>query len=252
MKTYTVKENKTGKTFEVNGYGDGGMLHAIHKKTRELDLTITDNETGETRQMAEEILSDSAYIWAERRMGKVVQYLLFVRIGEDDGMPAYGAIINVEPDRTEGNTHRIGRWYVNFPKSDVKGVKYAFIDACEKNGHLLFIDLETECFKQINSNAIVADDRTMMEKGLIGKCTPRDGHITLWTYEKNDVWHKMQWTPVMRVFTEPLKENLMDEYGNVTDRPSTHKIDDFYGTPIDSKLDLTRFLNKRGIATEKL
>ena len=148
-------------------------MHAIHKKTRELDLTITDNETGETRQMAEEILSDSAYIWAERRLGKVVQYLLFVRIGEDEGMPAYGAIINVEPDRTEDSTHRIGRWYVSFPKSDVKGAKYAFIDACEKNGHILFIDLETECFKQINSNAIVADDRTMMEKGLIGKCTPK-------------------------------------------------------------------------------
>lgn len=107
-------------------------------------------------------------------------------------------------------------------------------------------------FKQINSNAIVADDRTMMEKGLIGKCTPRDGEITLWTYEKNIMWHKMQWTPVMRVFTEPLTENLTDEYGNITDRPSTHKIDEFYGTPIDSKLDLTRFLNKRGITTEEL
>ena len=64
--------------------------------------------------------------------------------------------------------------------------------------------------KRVNANVIIASDQEMIDAGLI-KCNPREDEITIWTYEKNIMWNVMQWTPIMRVFTEPLKEDIKDE-----------------------------------------
>lgn len=101
-------------------------------------------------------------------------------------------------------------------------------------------------FKKVNENVIIATDQAMVDAGLF-KCNPREGQITIWTYEMNHVWNKMQWTPIMRVFTEPLVEDIKDEDGRVIEQKSTHKIDSFYGAPINGNLDLTRFLANRGV-----
>ena len=103
-----------------------------------------------------------------------------------------------------------------------------------------------ETFKNVNENVIIASDKAMVEAGLF-KCNPREGHITIWTYELNHVWNQMQWTPIMRVFEKPLLEDIKDEDGRVIEQKSTHKIDNFYGAPINGNLDLTRFLANRGI-----
>ena len=103
-----------------------------------------------------------------------------------------------------------------------------------------------EVLKNVNENVIIASDKAMVEAGLF-KCNPREGHITIWTYELNHVWNKMQWTPIMRVFEKPLLEDIKDEDGRVIEQKSTHKIDSFYGAPINGNIDLTRFLANRGI-----
>lgn len=100
--------------------------------------------------------------------------------------------------------------------------------------------------KNINKNVIIATDQAMIDAGLI-KCNPREGEITVWTYELNHAMNEMQWTPIMRVYCTPLLEDVKDEEGRVIEPKSTHKIDDFYGAPIRSNLDLTRFLANRGI-----
>lgn len=105
--------------------------------------------------------------------------------------------------------------------------------------------------KKVNERVIIASDQEMIDAGLI-KCNPREDEITIWTYEKNTVWNKMQWTPIMRVFTEPLMEDMMDEEGRVIEHKSTHKIDDFYGAPTNGRLDLTRYLTDMGVTIKKL
>jgi hypothetical protein len=105
--------------------------------------------------------------------------------------------------------------------------------------------------KKVNENVIIASEKEMVDAGLF-KCTPRDGHITVWTYEKNHVWNKMQWTPIMRVFTEPLTEDLTDEDGRVIEPKSTHKIAGFYGALVRGDIDMSRFLANRKVPVEKL
>lgn len=100
--------------------------------------------------------------------------------------------------------------------------------------------------KKVNENVIIASDQEMIDAGLI-KCNPREDEITIWTYEENIMWKKMQWTPIMRVFAEPLKEDLKDEEGRIIEHKSTHKIDDFYGAPIIGQLDLRRYLQRFGV-----
>lgn len=108
-----------------------------------------------------------------------------------------------------------------------------------------------DVFISITPNAIVASDQAMIDAGLI-KCNPREDTITLWTYELNSVWNEMQWTPIMRVFTKPLEEDIKDEEGRVIEHKSTHKIGAFYGALVYGDFDFTRFLEKRNVPFEKL
>lgn len=105
--------------------------------------------------------------------------------------------------------------------------------------------------KKVNDRVIIASDQEMIDAGII-KCVPREDEITLWTYDKNIVWKEMQWTPIMRVFTEPLLEDIKDETGRVIEQKSTHRIDDFYGAPVDERIDLRRYLVNFGIDVEPI
>ena len=105
--------------------------------------------------------------------------------------------------------------------------------------------------KKVNERVIIASDQEMIDAGLI-KCNPRENVITIWTYEKNIVWKEMQWTPIMRVFAEPLTEDIRDKEGRIIEQKSTHKIDDFYGAPISGKLDLRCYLTNRNVHIEEL
>ena len=107
-------------------------------------------------------------------------------------------------------------------------------------------------FKKVNENVIIATDQAMIDAGQI-KCNPREDEITLWIYNS---WggsrEAKSWAPIMRVFTEPLMEDIKDEDGRVIEQKSTHKIDSFYGAPINGDLDLRYMLTKRGVTVEKL
>lgn len=108
-----------------------------------------------------------------------------------------------------------------------------------------------EVLKNVNEEVIIASDQAMVDAGLF-KCNPREGQLTLWAYMFNHVWNKWQWAPIMRVFDKPLEEDITDEDGRVIEPKSTHKIDSFYGAPINGDLDLTRFLANRNVHVEKL
>jgi hypothetical protein len=105
---------------------------------------------------------------------------------------------------------------------------------------------------KINEEVIIASDQAMIDAGLI-KCNPREDEITLWIYNS---WggsrEAKSWAPIMRVFTEPLMEDIKDEDGRVIEQKSTHKIDSFYGAPINGDLDLRYMLTKRGVTVEEL
>ncbi len=108
-----------------------------------------------------------------------------------------------------------------------------------------------DTFKNVNENVIIATDQAMIDAGLV-KCNPRADEITLWAYMLNHVWKEWQWTPIMRVFAEPLKEDIKDEDGRVIEQKSTHRIDTFYGAPINGDFDITRFLKNLNVNVEKL
>ena len=109
-----------------------------------------------------------------------------------------------------------------------------------------------EILKNVNENVIIATDQAMIDAGLF-KCNPREDEITLWIYNS---WggsrEAKSWAPIMRVFTEPLMEDIKDEDGRVIEQKSTHKIDSFYGAPINGDLDLRYMLTKRGVTVEEL
>ena len=109
-----------------------------------------------------------------------------------------------------------------------------------------------EILKNVNENVIIATDQAMVDAGLF-KCNPREDEITLWIYNS---WggsrEAKSWAPIMRVFTEPLMEDIKDEDGRVIEQKSTHKIDSFYGAPINGDLDLRYMLTKRGVTVEEL
>ena len=109
----------------------------------------------------------------------------------------------------------------------------------------------TDKMWRVNEKVIIASDQAMIDAGLI-KCTPREDEITLWAYLPNQVWKEWQWTPIMRVFAEPLKEDLKDEDGRVIEEKSTHRIDTFYGAPTSGDFDITRFLKSLNVNVEKL
>lgn len=105
--------------------------------------------------------------------------------------------------------------------------------------------------KKINENVIIASDKEMIDAGLING-NPREGEIDIWYYLYNGVWKKWEWAPIMRVFEEPLAEDMVDEDGYVIAKKSTHKIDSFYGAPINGRLDFRRSLESHNIHFEEL
>jgi len=108
-----------------------------------------------------------------------------------------------------------------------------------------------EDIKKVNENVIIATEQAMVDAGLF-KCTPREGRLVLWFYKLNSVWNKMQWTPIMRVFTKPLEEDIKDEEGRVIEHKSTHKIAGFYGAAVEGDFDITRFLERYNVPVEKI
>ena len=102
-----------------------------------------------------------------------------------------------------------------------------------------------ETMVNVNENVIIATDNAMIEAGLV-ECSAKN-ELTLWTYERNNTINRMQWTPIMRVFQEPLMSPIKDEQGNVIEPKSTHQIDIFYGAPVNGRLDLRRYLESRGV-----
>ena len=107
-----------------------------------------------------------------------------------------------------------------------------------------------ETMVNVNENVIIATDNAMIEAGLV-ECSAKD-ELTLWTYERNNTLNRMQWTPIMRVFQDPLTEDMRDETGKVIEPKSTHKIDRFYGAPVSGRLDLTKFLVNHGVNVVKI
>lgn len=109
---------------------------------------------------------------------------------------------------------------------------------------------ENKTMKKINDNVIIATSREMNEAGLF-KCTP-DDRIILWHYEWNMVWKKMEWAPMIGLHAEPIKEDIVNERGEVVEWKSTHKIDEFYGAPVGDRLDMRNFLKKIGVSVEPI
>ena len=147
---YTAIENRTGKQIEIEAYDDNSAMFKISGMTAERDITITNTNKGESFPLAIEILSDSAYIGHSRLMGESISYILYILADYDGKIPVYSPIIGVDKSRIDEtfcdehfvthdkSTHKIGGWYVGFPKSDIEGHEFAFIDYCENHGKIKF------------------------------------------------------------------------------------------------------------------
>lgn len=147
---YLVTENRTGKDMVIEAYNDDSLMCKICGMTKERDITITNMGKGETFPLAIEILSDYAYIGHSRLMNESIQYILFILSGYDGTIPVYSPVIGVDKEMVidsfcdehfvthNKSTHKIGKWYVGFPKAEIKGVEYAFKDYCENHGKIKF------------------------------------------------------------------------------------------------------------------
>ena len=147
---YIAIENRTGKQIEIEAYDDNSAMFKISGMTAERDITITNTSKGESFPLAIEILSDSAYIGHSRLMGETTDHILYILADYDGKIPVYSPIIGVDKNRIDEtfcdehfvthnkSTHKIGNWYVGFPKSDIEGHEFAFIEYCENHGKIKF------------------------------------------------------------------------------------------------------------------
>lgn len=147
---YLVTENRTGKEMVIEAYNDNSVMFKICGMTKERDVTITNVDNGETFPLAIDILSDYAYIGHSRLMNESIQYTLFILSDYDGTIPVYSPVITVDKEMVvesfcdehfvnhNKSTHKIGNWYVGFPKAEIKGVEYAFKDYCENHGKIKF------------------------------------------------------------------------------------------------------------------
>lgn len=148
MKTYTAIKNKTNETITFVTC-DGNMAKRKAEERFGLaDVTIREEETGEEFPLIDEWLSDSAYVSRCMVSGR---YHLYIRDKWDGKTMTFAPVIGVtkeivpetivneynerEADKT---THKVGDWYIGFPKGEIEGHDFAFKNFCEKYGKLTF------------------------------------------------------------------------------------------------------------------
>lgn len=152
MKQYTaIYSTETLKNIQYAFQAvDGNMAKSFcHQKFNTTDIIIRDEETGEEFPLIDEWLSDSAYVSRCMTSGCYTLYIYIRNI--QDGKMNFAPIISVtkeivpetivneynecEADKT---THKVGNWYVGFPKAEIEGHEFAFKRFCEKYGKLTF------------------------------------------------------------------------------------------------------------------
>ena len=151
MKTYTaIYSTKALKNIQYAFQAvDGNMAKMFcHQKFNTTDIIIRDEETGYEFPLIDEWLSDTAYV--SRDMCSNIKYTLYVFEKEyNEFLPIIGMTDHRLVERTddgkfywmEKSTHKCGKWYAEFPKSDVEGIKYAFLQYCENHGKITFEEL---------------------------------------------------------------------------------------------------------------
>jgi len=152
MKTYTaIYSTKSRKnihyTFEAV---DGNMAKSFcHKKFRTTDIIIRDEDTDEEFPLIDEWLSDSAYVSRCMTSGRYLLYIYIQNIltGKMNFAPIIEVTKEIVPEtiineynecEATKTTHKVGNWYVGFPKAETKGHKFAFKDFCNKYGKITF------------------------------------------------------------------------------------------------------------------
>jgi hypothetical protein len=109
---------------------------------------------------------------------------------------------------------------------------------------------DEEVLNYIGKDAVIATVNAMADSGLF-KCTKTDETL-LWFYEWNITLHKWGWMPIIHVYNTPILDDILDENGEVKEPKSTHKIGDFYFTPVQGRFDCRPALAKHGITIQEL
>jgi hypothetical protein len=154
MKQYTaIYSTETLKNIQYAFQAvDGNMAKRFcHEKFNTTDITIRDEETGEEFPLIDEWLSESAYVSRCMTSGRYHLYILNTWDGKHKTFaPVIGVtkelvpetIINEYNEReSDKSTHKVGNWFVGFPKGEIEGHEFAFKNFCEKYGKLTFVAL---------------------------------------------------------------------------------------------------------------
>ena len=104
---------------------------------------------------------------------------------------------------------------------------------------------------KVNERLIIATPKQMVEAGLFD-CKPEEDRILLWSYEKKIVSKGMGWDPIVEVRTEPLKEDIVNENGEVIEPKSTHEICGFYFPMVWGRVHFEKFLENRGVVANAI
>lgn len=154
MKTYTaIYSTETQKNIQYAFQAvDGNMAKRFcHEKFNTTDIIIRDDETGEEFPLIDEWMSDSAYVSRCMVSGR---YHLYIRNTWDGKHKTFAPVIGVTKELVsetaineynervaDPSTHKVGNWFVGFPKGEIEGHEYAFKGFCEKYGKLTFVEL---------------------------------------------------------------------------------------------------------------
>ena len=149
MKTYTaIYSTETQKNIQYSFQAcDGNMAKRFcQQKFNTTDIIIRDEETGEEFPIIDEWLSESAYVSRCMVSGRYNLYIRNTWSGKEKTFaPVIGVTKEIVPEtiineynerEADKTTHKIGNWYVGFPKGD--NGEYAFKNFCEKYGKLTF------------------------------------------------------------------------------------------------------------------
>ena len=148
MKQYTaIYSTETQKNIQYAFQAvDGNMAKRFcHQMFNTTDIIIRDEETGEEFPLIDEWLSDSAYVSRCMVSGR---YHLYIRNTWEGKPMTFAPVIGVTKeivpetiitllgDKIDKTTHKVGDWYIGFPKLD--NGEFAYKNFCEKYGKLTF------------------------------------------------------------------------------------------------------------------
>lgn len=149
MKTYTaITRGLNHKTFKFETCDGNQAKKKVIEKFGLADILICDEETGEKFPLVDEWLTNNAYISRCMQSGRFLLYVKHVcKRRPSDFIPVIEVTKDIVPETivneygmrmADKSTHKVGDWYIGFPKAEIESQEFAFKGFCEKYGGLTF------------------------------------------------------------------------------------------------------------------